>query len=62
MFSALFSFLGGSVFRMVWGEVSTWVTAKQDHAHENEKMKKWKQDKIKESFRYPMEPFNEYFK
>ncbi len=39
MFSALFSFLGGSVFRMVWGEVSTWVTAKQDHAHEIEKMK-----------------------
>jgi hypothetical protein len=39
MFSALFSFLGGSVFRMVWGEVSTWITAKQDHAHEIEKMK-----------------------
>jgi hypothetical protein len=39
MFSALFSFLGGSVFRMIWGEVSTWVTARQEHAHEIEKMK-----------------------
>ena len=39
MFSALFSFLGGSVFRMIWGEVSTWITSKQDHAHEIEKMK-----------------------
>ncbi len=39
MLSALFSFLGGSVFRMIWGEVSTWVTAKQDHQHEIEKMR-----------------------
>ena len=30
--------------------------------YENEKMKKWKQDKIKEAFRYPVEPFNEYMK
>lgn len=34
MFSALFSFLGGSVFRAVWGEVSNWVSKSQDHKHE----------------------------
>ena len=39
MLSALFSFLGGSVFRMIWGEVSTWVTEKQNHSHEIEKMR-----------------------
>lgn len=39
MFSALFSFLGGSVFRMIWGEVSAWVTAKQTHAQEIERMR-----------------------
>jgi len=33
MFGALFSFLGGSVFRMIWGEVSAYVTKKQDHAN-----------------------------
>lgn len=32
MFSALFSFLGGSVFRMIWGEVANFVQKKQDHA------------------------------
>ena len=31
MLSALISFLGGSVFRMIWGEVSSYVTKKQDH-------------------------------
>lgn len=36
MFSALFSFLGGSVFRMIWGEVSSFVNKKQDHSHELE--------------------------
>lgn len=36
MFSALFSFLGGSVFRMIWGEVANFVQKKQDHAHELE--------------------------
>jgi hypothetical protein len=35
---ALFSFLGGSVFRMLWGEISSWWTAKQEHAHEMERM------------------------
>ena len=39
MFSALISFLGGSVFRMIWGEISSWVTKKQDHAQEIERMK-----------------------
>jgi len=37
--SALISFLGGSVFRMVWGEVSAYMTKKQDHEHEIERMK-----------------------
>ena len=37
--STLFSFLGGSVFRMIWGEVSAWVTARQDHSHEIERMR-----------------------
>lgn len=36
MFGALFSFLGGSVFRMIWGEVASFVQKKQDHAHELE--------------------------
>jgi len=39
MFSTLLSFLGGSVFRMLWGEVSSWVTARQDHKHEVERMR-----------------------
>jgi len=34
MFGALFSFLGGSVFRMIWGEVASYIQKKQDHAHE----------------------------
>lgn len=32
--STLFSFLGGSVFRMLWGEISSWLSKKQDHEHE----------------------------
>lgn len=36
MFSALFSFLGGSVFRAIWGEASSWITSAQDHKHEIE--------------------------
>lgn len=39
MISALFSFLGGSVFRMVWGEVSSYINKRQDHAHEVEMLK-----------------------
>lgn len=39
MFTALFSFLGGSVFRMIWGEVSSFLNKRQDHAHELEMLK-----------------------
>lgn len=39
MISALISFLGGSVFRMIWGEISAWMTARQDHEHEIERMR-----------------------
>lgn len=39
MISALFSFLGGSVFRMIWGEASAYLNKRQDHAHELEMMK-----------------------
>lgn len=39
MFSALFSFLGGSVFRMIWGEVSSFIEKKQEHSQEIERMK-----------------------
>lgn len=38
IFSALFSFLGGTAFRMIWGELSSWLNKKQDHAHEMERM------------------------
>jgi hypothetical protein len=34
MISALISFFGGNVFRMIWGEVSSYITAKQDHRYE----------------------------
>jgi hypothetical protein len=37
--SALVSFLGGSIFRTIWGELSVWITARQDHAHEIERMR-----------------------
>ena len=30
MITTLISFFGGSVFRMLWGEISTYLTAKQD--------------------------------
>lgn len=36
---ALFSFLGGSVFRMVWGELSQAWTKHQDQKHELESIK-----------------------
>ena len=35
---ALISFFGGSAFRMIWGEVSSFFTAKQDHQFEMEKL------------------------
>jgi hypothetical protein len=31
---ALLSFLGGSAFRMIWGEVSSFITARQQHKQE----------------------------
>lgn len=36
---ALISFLGGSAFRMVWGELSAYFTRKQENALEIERMK-----------------------
>ena len=39
MFSALFTFLGGTAFRMIWGEVSHYWTQKQDQQNEIERMK-----------------------
>ena len=35
--SALLSFLGGSAFRMVWGEMSAYLTKRQDHKYEIER-------------------------
>ena len=37
--SALLTFLGGSAFRMVWGEVSAFIKNRQEHAHELEMIK-----------------------
>lgn len=37
--SALISFLGGSAFRMVWGEISSYFTAKQNHKYEVDRMR-----------------------
>lgn len=37
--TALFSFLGGSVFRMLWGEIASWFTKRQEHAQEMERMR-----------------------
>jgi len=39
MISALISFFGGSVFRMIWGEVSHWLTARQEHAQQLDLMR-----------------------
>jgi len=38
MITSLLSFLGGNVFRMLWGEVSHWITEKQNHKFELERM------------------------
>lgn len=37
-FSALISFFGGSAFRMIWGEVSHWLTEKQSHEFEIQRL------------------------
>lgn len=39
MFAAIFSFLGGSAFRMIWGAVSDFIDKRQEHAHELERMR-----------------------
>lgn len=39
MFTALLSFLGGGVFRMIIGEASAWLTKWQDHKQEVERMR-----------------------
>lgn len=39
MITTLISFLGGSVFRMLWGEISAWLTKQQDHSQEIERMR-----------------------
>lgn len=39
MLSALISFLGGSAFRMIWGELSSWAKARQDHGFEIERLR-----------------------
>lgn len=38
MVEAIFSFLGGSAFRMIWGEVVAWKNKKLDHEHEVARM------------------------
>lgn len=37
--SAAVTFFGGSAFRMIWGEVSHWLTAAREHKREIERMK-----------------------
>lgn len=37
--SGALSLLGGGAFRAIIGETSAWLTKKQDHAHEMEKLK-----------------------
>lgn len=39
MITALVSFLGGSVFRMLWGEISAYLTARQEHRFETDRLR-----------------------
>lgn len=39
MFTALFTFLGGSAFRMIWGELAAWLSARQEQTHELERLR-----------------------
>ncbi len=39
MLTTLLSFLGGTAFRMLWGEISSWLTARQQHAQEMDRMR-----------------------
>jgi hypothetical protein len=36
---SLISFVGGTAFRMLWGEVAAWLNKKQDHKFEIERLK-----------------------
>lgn len=36
--SAILSFLGGGVFRACWGEFSHWMTARQEHKYELQRL------------------------
>lgn len=38
MIAAILSFLGGSAFRMIWGEAAAWLNKKQDHAYELQRL------------------------
>lgn len=37
--SAVFSFFSGTAFRMIWGEISAFVTARQEHAQELDRLR-----------------------
>lgn len=37
--SAILSFLGGSAFRLIWGQISEYLTERQNHKHEIERMR-----------------------
>jgi len=39
MISALVSFFGGTAFRIIWGELSSWWTKRQDHSQELDRMR-----------------------
>lgn len=39
MLSAVISFLGGSAFRMIWGEVSAYLNKRQEHRYELDRMR-----------------------
>lgn len=39
MIAALISFFGGTAFRMIWGEISAFLTRRQDHSHELERLR-----------------------
>lgn len=39
IFSAVLSFLGGSAFRMIWGELSAFITARQEHKQELDRLR-----------------------
>lgn len=36
---ALLSFLGGSAFRLIWGQISEYLTERQNHKHEIERIR-----------------------